>query len=66
MALDPQRVDKALRELISRLDYDTHKYLECDEDNGEDRYPDLTEEFIGYYESAEEDDSEEDEEEGAN
>lgn len=66
MALDPQRVDKALRELISRLDYDTHKYLECDEDNGEDRYPELVEEFIDYYDSADEDDSsEENEDEGA-
>lgn len=66
MVLDPQRVDKALRELISRLDYDTHKYLECDEDNGEDRYPELVEEFIDYYDSADEDDSaEENKDEGA-
>jgi hypothetical protein len=56
MALDPKRVDKALRELISRVDYDTHKYLECDEDDGADRYPELVEDFIGYYEAAEEGD----------
>lgn len=56
MALDPQSVDKALRELISRLDYDLHKYTECDEDEGADHYPDLAKEFIGYYEAAEEGD----------
>lgn len=68
MTLDPKHVDTALRDLISRLDYDTHKYLECDEDNGEDRYPDLVEEFIGYYkkseDSVESEDFEEDDEEG--
>lgn len=66
MALDPQRVEKALRELISRVDYDTHKYIECDEETGEDGYPDLVEDFIAYYESAEEDfSSDEEEHEGA-
>lgn len=50
MPLDPERVDAALRKLISLLDYDTHKYLECDEDNGEDRYPELVAQFIDSYE----------------
>lgn len=57
MALDPKYVDSALRDLISRLDYDLHKYTECDEDEGADRYPELVEEFIGYYEEAEEADA---------
>lgn len=65
MALDPQHVDTALRELISRLDYDTHKYLECDEDNGEDLYPELVEEFIDYYEAAEENEKTEEDEEAS-
>jgi hypothetical protein len=50
MSLSPYRVDLALRDLISTLDYDTHKYLECDEDNGEDRYPELVAQFIESYE----------------
>jgi hypothetical protein len=50
--LDPERVEKALRELISRdVDYDTHKYLECDEDEGKDHYPELADSFIDYYEA---------------
>jgi hypothetical protein len=61
MALDPKRVDTALRDLISRLDYDTHKYLECDEDNGEDHYPELVEEFIDYYDATESTEGGEDE-----
>lgn len=51
--LDPAKVDHALRELISRVDYDTHKYIECDEETEEDNYPGLVEDFIRYYENAE-------------
>jgi hypothetical protein len=53
MALDPKRVDKAFRKLIRRVDYDTHKYIECDENSGKDRYPELAKDFIEYYEAAE-------------
>jgi hypothetical protein len=49
MSLDPKRVESALRELIAHVDYDTHKYIECDEDEGLDHYPELTEDFIRYY-----------------
>lgn len=52
MSLDPERVEAALRELIAHVDYDTHKYIECDEETGEDRYPELVEDFIQYYEEA--------------
>jgi hypothetical protein len=43
------RVEAALRELISHLDYDLHKYTECDEDEGKDHYPELAADFITYY-----------------
>jgi len=49
MSLDPKRVEKALRELIANVDYDTHKYIECDEDEGLDHYPELAADFIDYY-----------------
>ena len=48
--LDHKKVEAALRKIIAQVDYDTHKYIECDEDSGEDRYPDLAAEFIGLYE----------------
>lgn len=66
LGIDPARVEKALRELISRLDYDLHKYTECDEEDGEDHYPELAEEFIEYYEDSENDeDSEKDDSDAA-
>lgn len=43
------RVDAALRALISDLDYDLHKNIECDEETGEDGYPDLVDEFVETY-----------------
>lgn len=42
----PSRIEKALRNLIADIDYDHHKYLECDESDGSDHYPALTEQFI--------------------
>jgi hypothetical protein len=37
---------EALKQIISDLDYDIHKSLECDEEDGTDRYPALAERFI--------------------
>lgn len=47
--LDPERVDKALRELIAWLDYDIHKGLECGEEDGEDTYHEYVSMFIESY-----------------
>lgn len=47
--LDPQRVDRALRNVIEHLDYDQHKYLECDEETGEDIYHEWVDRFIDAY-----------------
>lgn len=48
-----EAVEAALRILMSHVDYDTHKYLECDEEGGSDHYPELAADFIGYYEANE-------------
>lgn len=37
------QVEDALRTYVANLDYDTHKNLECDEESGEDTYPDEAE-----------------------
>lgn len=50
--LDPGSVEEALRRLIAGVDYDAHKYLECDEDEGLDHYPDLAQDFARYYQDA--------------
>ena len=50
--LDPALVDAALRAVIIEEDYDMHKYLECDEDSGVNRYPELVECFISNYNKA--------------
>ena len=50
--LDPGSVEEALRRLIADVDYDTHKYLECDEDEGLDHYPDLAKKFQRLYQDA--------------
>ena len=52
--LERHRVEKALRSIISDLDYDLHKNIECDEETEEDTYPDLVTEFIQAYEEASE------------
>jgi len=49
MALDPTKVERALRSLISDIDYDLHKNIECDEETGDDSYPILVEGFINDY-----------------
>ena len=43
--IDVKKVESALRSLISDLDYDMHKYLERDEETGEDHYPEIAENF---------------------
>jgi hypothetical protein len=50
--LDPEKVDKALREVIAVLDYDLHKSLESDEQTGEDTYYEEVIRFITAYEEA--------------
>ena len=42
-------VEEALKCVIADVDYDTHKQLECDEEDGEDRYPALAERFTKLY-----------------
>ncbi|QQM45131.1 hypothetical protein [Streptomyces liliifuscus] len=32
-------LETALRQWMARIDYDTHKNLECGEDTGQDTYP---------------------------
>lgn len=51
--LNPESVDKALREVIAYLDYDLHKALEYDESTGEDTYHEEVVRFIEAYEEAE-------------
>lgn len=48
--LDPGRVDRALRYVIARLDYDLHKGLECSEETGEDTYHEEVASFMKAYE----------------
>lgn len=50
--LDEGRVDYALRRLIADLDYDIHKYIECDEETGEDNYAYWVEQFIDHYDES--------------
>lgn len=47
--VDEARVDYALRRVIERLDYDLHKSLECDEEGGEDTYPEWVDVFVEAY-----------------
>lgn len=47
--LDPMIVDAVLRGIISDLDYDLHKNLECDEETEIDVYPALVQSFISEY-----------------
>jgi hypothetical protein len=45
-------VDAGLRAVITFLDYDLHKSVECDEETGEDRYGDEVERFLTAYREA--------------
>lgn len=51
--LDIKAVQVALERVISMEDYDVHKFIKHGEDEDDiDRYPELTEQFITYYEKA--------------
>ena len=50
--MNKEAVEAALRSLIAQLDYDLHKSLECDEETGENRYPEHAETFIAAYQEA--------------
>lgn len=45
-AVEAAKVEAALRAFIASIDYDLHKQLECDEEDGTDRYPALAANFI--------------------
>lgn len=40
------KVTEGLTNLIAHLDYDLHKYLECDEMDGSNSYPALVESLV--------------------
>lgn len=44
-------VEAALRALIADVDYDLHKQIECDEEDGTDHYPGLAANFIAHMEA---------------
>ena len=48
-------IEETLRSLIAELDYDLHKSLECDEETGEDQYPEWADWFMRAYEENESD-----------
>lgn len=50
--LDPSRLESALRMYIAELDYDMHKYIQCDEVTGEDQYPKEVDFFLRCWETA--------------
>lgn len=50
--IDRAAVDTALRQVVSHIDYDTHKYLECDEETGEDVYGEHVDRFVAEYNKA--------------
>lgn len=50
--IDRAAVDHALRQVVSHIDYDTHKYLECDEETGEDVYGEHVDRFVAEYNKA--------------
>jgi len=45
-AVEAAKVEAAMRAFIASIDYDLHKQLECDEEDGTDRYPALAANFI--------------------
>lgn len=50
--LDPSRLESALRMYIAELDYDKHRYIQCDEEDGRDRYPEEVQFFLRCWETA--------------
>jgi hypothetical protein len=53
--IDPERVDRALRNIIARLDYDLHKGIERDEETGEDTYHEVVADFVKAYQADDKD-----------
>jgi hypothetical protein len=41
-----QHVQECLESLIANLDYDLHKGIECGEEDGLNRYPEITADFL--------------------
>jgi len=39
-------IEAALRSLITNLDYDLHKSIKCNEEDGSDGYPNVVEDFL--------------------
>ncbi|MFF9197310.1 hypothetical protein ACF09L_19090 [Streptomyces sp. NPDC014779] len=52
ITVDVKAVEAALREYLSRLDYDLHKSIERDEETGEDTYDAEAEALFGYIRDA--------------
>ncbi|MFC3231896.1 hypothetical protein [Streptomyces nitrosporeus] len=50
--LDPARLERTLRAYVAELDYGRHKAIQCDKDDGVDRYPDEVENFLRFWEAA--------------
>lgn len=50
MSMFPERVEKALRHVIATIDYDLHKSIECDEQDGEDHYDEVVALFLEVFE----------------
>lgn len=50
--LDPSRLESALRMYVAELDYDIHKGIECDEEDGFDHYSEEVEFFLRCWETA--------------
>lgn len=48
-SLDIERVESALKSIVSHLDYDLHKNLLVDEETEENSYPELAQDFINLY-----------------
>lgn len=43
--IEVKKIESALRSLIAELDYDMFKYLEHDEETGEDHFPEIAKSF---------------------
>jgi hypothetical protein len=49
--LDPELLDPVIREFVDRIDYDVYKRFACNEETGEDTFPELVRVFISIYEA---------------
>jgi hypothetical protein len=50
--LDPERLDRVLRDFLADVDYDLHKSWERDEEDGKDYYHLLVKSFIECWEDS--------------